>query len=150
MSQEIIIPATGRDIAIEALSGLLMEMWPGQRMVVTISRLKDKRSDAQNRALFGVAYPPIMEFMGLSGDEEKQSLHGYFCGEFWGWKEVDYFGKRKLVPVRSTTKNADGDKDLISKPLFVEFYNFVQRKSAEQGIHVPDPDKEWFLKEEEK
>lgn len=98
------------------------------------------RSSKQNAALFGVAYPPIMEHMGLRGEAERKEIHEYFCGEYWGWKEKVIFGKKKHTPKRTTTRNEEGKRDLISKPDMCDFYAFVQHKGAESGVFVPDPD----------
>jgi hypothetical protein len=113
----------------------------------TCAPYKRKRSVSQNNALFGVAYPPIMEHCGLRGERDREDLHSYFCGEFWGWVEYDLLGKRKHRPKRTTTTNEDGKRDVISTTEFMDFYAFVQQRAAEQGILVPDPDPEWFMKD---
>ena len=95
---------------------------------------------ANNAALLAVAYPPVMEYMGMRGEKEREEIHQHFCGEYWGWKEYDILGKKKVSPVRTTTKNNDGEKDIISKSEMYDFYRFIQQRAAENGIFVPDPD----------
>jgi hypothetical protein len=51
-------------------------------------------------------------------------------------------------PVRTTTTNEQGERDVIGKLLMAEFYEFIQRRSAEVGFDVPDPDPLWFTKGE--
>jgi hypothetical protein len=31
---------------------------------------------------------------------------------------------------------------------FVDYINFIQRRMASHGIVIPDPDPEWYLREE--
>lgn len=99
-----------------------------------------KRSTKQRKALFGAAYGALMEFSGLEGSEDKRELHRFMCGEFFGWK-LDAFGRR--VPVRTTTKDEHGKPDEINVEQALRFYAFLQRKGAEAGCYVPDPDPFW-------
>jgi hypothetical protein len=109
--------------------------------VLTIEPLKRERSDSQNRGLFGVAYPPLMDFCGLQGDEDKRQLHREFCGEFFGWRDDLPMNMRK--PIRTTTTNERGQRDVVPWDVFCAFYGFVQRKGAELGVFIPDPDPLW-------
>lgn len=106
---------------------------------IEVHQHKDARTPRQRRTLFGVAYKAIMEHMGLQGSREKNQLHFFMCGEFFGWKE-DAIGRR--VPVRTTTTNERGEHEEIDKDTANEFFAFIQRKAAECGIDVPDPDPE--------
>lgn len=96
------------------------------------------RSDKQRRALFGAAYKPLMEFMGLRGERDKDDLHAFFCGEYWGWHPA-----LKNKPLRTTTRNERGERDEISTVDALDFYAFIQQRAAEQGVMVPDPDPFW-------
>lgn len=107
---------------------------------IKIDRYREPRTDPQNRALWRVAYPPLMEHIGLRGEEGRQELHEYFCGEFFGWARYEILGKIKQKPRRTTTRNEHGKRDVIPWDLFCEFYAFVQQKGAEAGVYVPDPD----------
>jgi len=107
---------------------------------VEIKEAKKSRSSAQNAALFGCAYPPIMEHMGLRGERDREDLHTFWCMEYFGAVEVDIMGKRKLRPIRTTTTDEHGKRDVIDKATFSDFYAFIQQRSAEYGIIVPDPD----------
>jgi hypothetical protein len=98
------------------------------------------RTPKQRKALFAAAYKPIMEFVGLRGEDDKLELHSFFCGEFWGWREEPMMRKR---PLRTTTKNERGERDEISTTVALDFYAFIQQRAAEQGIYVPDPDPFW-------
>lgn len=107
---------------------------------LTIEQFKRERSDSQNRGLFGVGYPPLMEFCGYQGDADKRELHREFCGAFFGWVDTPTGGSR---PARTTTTNERGQRDVVPWDVFCEFYAFVQRKGAELGVFIPDPDPLW-------
>ena len=107
---------------------------------VIIEPLKKDRSSKQNKALFGVAYAELEEQTG----NEKNDLHFMFCGEFFGWVDKPVMGGTMRVPARTTTTGYDGKRDVIPTDMFADFYNFVQRRAAEMGFYVSDPDPLWF------
>lgn len=148
MTSEISIHPDHRDRDAAKVIAFILKCRPGRKLKVVVSEVKATRSDAQNAALWAVAYPPLMEFMGYRGEEEREALHSFFCGEFWGWKEIDILGKRKLIPKRTTTCNEGGDREVIPKLLFCEFFAFIQQRGAENGVYIPDPDPEWFRQDE--
>jgi hypothetical protein len=96
-----------------------------------------KRSTKQRKALFAAAYGALMEFSGLEGNEDKKELHRFMCGEFYGTK-VDAFGRQ--VPVRTTTRDENGNEDEQTVEEAMRFYEFLQRRGADIGCWVPDPD----------
>lgn len=106
--------------------------WTWKRHVKT-------RTDPQNRALFGVAYKALAEATG----QPINDWHEYMLGEYFGWTEYELFGKRKLRPARTTTTGFEGEADKLSTADFAAFYDFIQQRAAENGVHVPDPDKFW-------
>ena len=115
--------------------------------VVEIHKPKKDKTNLQNAALFAVAYPAIMDALGYSGAEEKEYLHEMFCGDYFGWKTISIMGKIKKRPIRTTTTNEAGKRELISTVEMAAFYEFVQRKAAEFGVFVPDPDPTWNMNE---
>src|SRR3546814_20650579 len=90
----------------------------------------------QNNALWGVAYKAIEEATG----NDPKDLHEYFCGEFWGWVESTVLGRRKVKPRRTTTRDENGRANKVKADEFARFYEFIQRRMAENGVYVPDPD----------
>lgn len=148
MERRFILPEQDRMEGLRKLNRFLRDALPGKKLELVVRQYKPPRSSAQNRALFGVAYKALGEQMGLNGAKEIDDLHTMLCGLFWGWRESKVLGQRKKRPVRTTTTNEAGAREVIPKMLFAEFYSFVQRKAAEFGYLVPDPDPEWFLKEE--
>src|SRR5690348_9850509 len=101
---------------------------------ITAERHVKSRTEKQRKALFAAAYAPIMQFMGLRGEQDKKDLHAFWCGEYFGW-HPDLRNK----PLRTTTKNERGERDEITIAGALEFYAFIQQRAAERGIDVPDP-----------
>lgn len=108
---------------------------------VEVEPQKRTRSDSQRGALFGVAYKAIMAATGLRGEQDKQDLHEFFCGEYWGWTKRTALMKPR--PKRTTTRNEQGERDEISTLQALDMYAFIQQRAAENGIDVPDPDPMW-------
>ena len=134
-----IIPATDRAQAIESFARLVTHFLPGCDLVVTVEEAKQERSEKQRASMFGCAYKALMAQMGLRGERDKQELHEMFCGEFWGWRQAGMIRR----PVRTTTTDENGKRDVISVKDQLEFYAFIQQRSAEFGYDVPDPDPMW-------
>ena len=111
-----------------------------QDWIVTIERKKKQRTSKQNAALYGVKYPVLMEFMGLRGKDDEKELHEFMCGEYFGWREVEFLGRKMVRPVRTTTTNEDGKRDVLTGKAFWDFVEFVDQKAAENGCALPDPD----------
>lgn len=107
---------------------------------VTIERHRKTRSDEQNAALFGLAYRTLRDETGNDPDD----LHTYFCGEYFGWVERTVMGQRRRVPKRSTTKDENGRRSVMTTVEFADFFSFIQQRAAETvGVVIPDPDKQW-------
>ena len=137
------LPATDRAAAIESLARFLAMCLPGKALSVTVEECRPVRSTKQRSALFGCAYKALMAQMGLRGERDKEALHTMMCGEYFGWREVELLGSVRRVPVRTTTVNANGERDEISVGEALEFYAFIQQRGAEYGYDVPDPDPMW-------
>ena len=99
---------------------------------------KRNRSSEQNRMLWAM-YAPIAEAMGFDRDD----LHEWFCGKFWGWKNMKVPRTPRSpegfvsVPVRTTTRNEDGKRNVIDAKTFAEFVDMVDRIAAQAGVFVP-------------
>lgn len=129
---------------LERALSMLTQLPSGKRYQMTIEPYEPTRSEQQNRALWGVAYPPLMKHMGLRGERDKEDLHEYFCGEYFGWARYEILGKAKQRPIRTTTMDEDGKRRLLPKMEMCDFYAFVQQRAAENGVQIPDPDPEWW------
>jgi hypothetical protein len=64
---------------------------------------------------------------------DPDDLHEYFLGEWGGWETISVMSRKRLVPIRRSSK--------LSTVEFSEFYAFIQQRAAEKvGIFIPDPD----------
>lgn len=106
---------------------------------VSAEKWKEGRSSAQNRYLFGVAYPPIAEAMGYTVED----IHEYCLGTAYGW--VDKRAPKtprnpeglESKPFRTTTTDDQGKRKLLSKKEFSDFVDHVERVAAKAGAFIP-------------
>lgn len=147
MSTEITLEKGERAVAIQKVISFLWALSKTKKWKIVISEWRRDRSEEQNRALWGVAYKTLSNATGNDADD----LHEYFCGEFWGWKESKVMTKKRLKPKRTTTRDEHGRRDVINTMQLMEFYAFIQQRSAETvGVYVPDPDPLWFMNAQER
>jgi hypothetical protein len=100
---------------------------------------KATRSNEQNALLFGCMYPPIAEAMGY----DVADIHEFACGTFFGWVDA----KRPKTPrnpeglesrpFRTTTRDENGRRSVMSKADFTKFIETVERIAAKAGVFVP-------------
>ena len=99
---------------------------------------RKSRSNDQN-ALLWAMYEPLAEHMGYDSED----IHEWMCGRFWGWKDIKVPKTPRnpeglaSVPVRTTTRNADGKRDVIDAKTFGLFVGMVDRIAAQAGIYIP-------------
>lgn len=127
-----------------SLIGFLSALPTDKEFQVTIGSVKKERSDLQNKALWGCAYKTLRDATG----NDPEDLHAYFCGEFFSWVEYDVMGQKRRRPFRTTTRDENGKRDVISTLQLSEFYSFIQQRAAETvDVYVPDPDPMWWTNE---
>lgn len=95
---------------------------------ITVEEKKPKRSEQQNRYLWGVCYAELVKV--LPG-WDAEDVHEYMLGEWSGWETLSGFGKKRLRPLRRSSA--------LNKQEFADFVAFIQRKAAEHGCYIPDP-----------
>lgn len=141
MSQTFVLHANDarRSRVMENLVGFLSRLPNTKSWRIEVKAYRKTRSSEQNNALWGVAYPALERATGQGVND----WHEYMLGEHFGWVEYSLFGKRKLRPARTTTTGFDGEPDTLSAADFAEYYDFIQRRAAQHGVHVPDPDPFW-------
>jgi len=119
--------------------GLLGEVFKKPH-VLTIEPKKSARSLEQNAYLHGVCYKMVLD-SGLREDGFVDAdLNEFYCGEFFGWKTLSGLGRPKVKPVRTTTTDIYGKRNVLNKMEFSDFIAFVHQKAAERGIVIPDPE----------
>lgn len=103
---------------------------------------KRTRSNEQNALLFGVVYPPIAEAMGYPVDGDN-GIHAFMCGTFFGWvdrpvpKTPNNPQGVASFPLRTTTRDPDGKRNVLSAQDFSRFLDHVDRIAASAGVFVP-------------
>jgi len=122
-----------RDRAIERVAGFLARLPQDRAWRVSVTEQKRRRTSQQNRYLFGVVYPSILTGGGeaLRG-WDASDIHEYMLGECFGWETVEGFGRKRLKPLKRSAK--------LTTLEFSDFVAFIQRKAAEFGVYVPEPE----------
>ena len=100
---------------------------------IEVTPYKPRRSDQQNRYLWGVVYDTILKAGQLDG-WHSEDLHEYFLGECFGWETLEGMGRRRMRPLKRSSK--------LSTTEFSDYVDFIQRKAAEMGIYIPDANEE--------
>ncbi|MFD0738283.1 hypothetical protein ACFQZQ_03130 [Lysobacter koreensis] len=122
---------------IDALLPVLRLFEEGKPINVKISIARPERTVPQLRYLHGVAYKLLSIAMGFEPDE----ISEYLCGCYWGWKPKRLPGGRAVeVPIRTTTVDEDGNRDVIEGRAFWDYVEWIQRVGARHGLVIPDPD----------
>lgn len=124
---------------LERLCAFLGALDDGKSWRIEVTLYRKTRTNDQNAALWGLAYPILEKATG----QPVNDWHEYMLGEFFGWTEYTLFCKRKLRPARTTTTGFRGEPNTLSRVEFAEFFDFIQRRAAENGIFIPDPDPFW-------
>jgi hypothetical protein len=126
--QTVIIPKGG---VLTRIVSLLSALAADTPLKVTIAEYKRTRSVEQNSYLWGVCYKTICEHLeGWSADD----VHEYCLGECFGWETLEGLGRRRLRPLRRSSK--------LSTTEFSDYVAFIQRRMAEHGIYIPDPNEQ--------
>lgn len=133
MSQSFYIPASEDRQVIADRIWMTIQKLPPKRWKVEISEAKSIRSEQQNRYLWGVVYPTILEAGKLEG-WAADDLHEYLLGEHFGWEVVTGFGKKRMRPIRRSSR--------LGKLEFMDYVAFIQQRMSEHGIYVPDPNEQ--------
>jgi hypothetical protein len=146
MADCITLPPKDRDRDIERVVRLLRDYCLGKPINVRVSIARPERTPDQLKYLWGVAIDMLSRHAGY----EKDDVHEYLCGQFWGWKPKRVPGGETVdVPIRTTTKDENGECDVIDGKTFWDYVEFVQRVGARQGVIIPDPDPNYKIKRRE-
>lgn len=131
-AQTFVLPRAGRERIADNLRSFVLSALPGREIRVEVCEYRKRRSDDQNKALWGLAYKLLHEATGHDVDD----LHAFFLGEFFGWETIDVLGQKRRVPIKRSSK--------LTTVEFSEFFSFIQQRAAETvGIYIPDPDPSW-------
>ena len=136
--QTIIIPVESPERHAERLQRIAVyfaRLDPTKPWQLIVGPWKKQRTLRQNNAMFGVAYRQLSDFTGHTEPE----LHDIMCRLFFGEVTEEIIGVRKTKPLRTTTTNEDGERDVISREDMSRFYDLIVRTAAEQGCFIEDP-----------
>jgi hypothetical protein len=90
---------------------------------------KPRRSDPQNRYLWGVVYPAFTARLeGWSAED----VHEYLLGEHFGWETIEGMGRKRMKPLRRSAR--------LNKADFAAYVDSCIRIAATHGIFVPGPE----------
>ena len=118
------------------LASSVHQLYPVE--VVAKRKVKSRSREAENY-LHGVCYPLMSDASGY----EKPELHLAMLHKYFGSKVIDLMGEQLKVPVRTTTTDEDGEKDVLSASAYWDFTDFVIREAAMwYDVVVPPPDPE--------
>lgn len=131
------LPPKDREADIAALLPVLRMYQEGKPVNVKVSIARPERTIPELRYLWGVPYKLLGEAMGFEPDE----ISEYLCGCFFGWRPKKLPGGREqIVPLRTTTTDEDGNRDVIEGEPFWKYVAWIQRVGARHGLVIPDPD----------
>lgn len=122
--------------AKEYLRRVLSTLAVGEEFVVTLKEFEDKRTNRQNRALWGVVYDSLLaglaDAVGYDKHDKsgKEQLHqGLLC--LYGGTVIEPVTKREVPKVRSST---------MTKQEFSDYVEWIARWAAsEHGVIVELP-----------
>jgi hypothetical protein len=124
---------TQTDQIIKAVATMVAAIDIKKSWCITVEPWKRKRSDAQNRFLWGVAYPMILEQGGETlGGWTRDDLHEYFLGECFGWEMLEGFGRKRMRPLKRSSA--------LNKEEFTEYLMFLEQRCIDMGMGpLPEP-----------
>lgn len=94
---------------------------------------REPRTLPQNAYLWAAVYAPLVERCGFTAEE----WHEYFCTAFFGAvHSVKPSGESVTVPLRTTTRNEHGKRDVLKGKAFADFVTFVESECAKRGVFV--------------
>jgi hypothetical protein len=111
------------DILTNCITTLQSLFMGGGTWEVVIREYKKSRSDRQNNMYWG--------WLKIISDETgytTEELHEYMKGNFWGYREAEIFGEKRMIP-KSTTK--------LSTKEFNEYLDKVTAFATSIGIKLP-------------
>ena len=103
---------------------------------IVVKRKTKDRTIPQCRYLNGVAYALLSEHTGHTRDE----MSKYLCKRHFGTvTRLDPGGVAEEWPLRTTTTNEHGRRDVLEGRSFWDYVEMVQAFGAGMGVYIPDP-----------
>ncbi len=133
MMKRVFPKGTTPDAMAIAVTRMVQGLAPDRVWAVEVSEWKKPRTNQQNAYLWGVVYPMVLEAGGeaLAG-WTRDDLHEYFLGEVWGWETLEGFGKKRLRPLKRTSRMTAAE--------FTEYLHGIENRLMDLGIGpLPEP-----------
>jgi hypothetical protein len=121
----------GRERQLERIGAFLAGLSVEKGWTVEVKQLQRRRSNQQNRYLFGVAYPAILSHLQGWTIED---VHEYCLGECFGWETLDGLNRKRLKPLKRS--------HTLTVTEFQDYVAWIQQDMAGRGIYVPDPNED--------
>lgn len=138
----ITLPPKEREREIERVVMLCRTFQIGKPVNIKFTIARPERTLPQVAYLHGVCYAMLSEHTGY----EKDEIEEYLLGAYFGWKEKKLPGGRvSSVPIRRTTIDEEGNRDVLDGEKFFKFVEWIQRVAARQGVIIPEPNKEYGI-----
>lgn len=114
------------------LTAELAQIGAGSKVRVDVKRWYKKRSNQQNRTIWGVDYPIILQFMSDNGEPgyNAEELHDFHKRMLIGFEKSEKFPG--MYKIKSST-------ELDTKEFADKFREEYCRFWAEKGCYIPDP-----------
>lgn len=138
----ITLPPKNRDKLIAEVVKAAESLYLGRAINVRFTIARPERTIPQVAYLHSVCYTMLSEHTGY----EKDEIEEYLLGSYFGWKDKKLPGGRvSSVPIRRTTTDEEGNRDVLEGHKFWDFVEWIQRVAARQGLVIPDPSKDYKL-----
>ena len=138
----VTLPPKDREREIQRIVDTARLIHPGRAVNVRFTIARPERTLPQVAYLHAVCYAMLSEHTGY----EKEEIEEYLLGAYFGWKEKKLPGGRvSSVPIRRTTTDEEGNRDVLDGEKFFKFVEWIQRVGARQGCIIPDPSKDYKL-----
>lgn len=121
-------PSASRVGVIERIAKVLHNLPLGQAWELSLAEYRPKRSNQQNRYLFGVVYPTIMHHLEGWNVED---VHEFMLGSWSGWEIIEGFGAKRRKPIRRSSR--------LTTVEFQDYVAHIQQFMSERGVYIPDP-----------
>lgn len=123
---------TNKEAIVQAVAVLVRNIDTSRAWQVTVEEFKKPRTNQQNAYLWGVVYPAILEAGGeMLRGWLADDLHEYFLGEVYGWETLEGMGRKRLRPLKRTSR--------MTRSEFMEYLEQVSQRCANMGIVIPEP-----------
>jgi len=121
---------TPKSAIVNSVAVLVRQLDESRAWVVTVEEFRRPRTNQQNAFLWGVVYPCVIEAGNLEG-WTPNDLHEYFLGECFGWETLEGFGRKRMRPIKRSSK--------LTKQEFSEYLTFLEIRCDYMGIRIPEP-----------